>query len=633
MNAPRQGVNESMDIPRPLPRSLLTQDQLDVAFSNVSERITLGEPILRESATLARLPGLEGIELECPIEWITPNPAQPRKNFDQAKLEDLGARIKESGQRVAIQVVPYLDGEKIGFFIIDGERRYRASQIIDNKSVRMIVEWQDSIEKIFDASLTANLDREGHNAIELAQAYQIMIGFLERNPDREDKRNPVQIVAEKYGKTPTTIYNYLKLLELPEEIQQLIIEGKITVTGAFSMERGRLHDRRLRDRDMEGVRMRTTAHLLMKRIAECEAGASGDDAGNKSGKKGRRSGRITEDTLREAMDTAILETQGEDVMSRISLTRALLKVSGALRVLGKYLPEVVDDKNGAVIRDVARQMGTRSIPEVIASTSQSVRDQLGALIETMSLATKPEPLEKSPNQPSFIDYVTDKLQAFGSDNTLISMAKELASATDRGDVITMAELSEKVLADKNVVTGNFVSKLKPALAKINLFVEEHSVRRQTQKGDWEKVPAYRLNWIVKPAAKPLSIPASALVNTPVVPTTLEVARNIVPYVIPPVEGTIDEDVQKMIVADWVGVIQSRKTDLPLNPVCGDKLVIKLRMHQKTERGTIIVATNIKGFVLNFSTYVPELLRKHRKYNPKFPKSMLLQEIRTSEDLV
>ncbi|MCL1834026.1 MAG: ParB/RepB/Spo0J family partition protein [Leptospirales bacterium] len=148
------------------------------------------------------------------ISKVIPNPDQPRKFFDENEILGLAASIKHNGQMSPIHV-----REKEGLFVlISGERRLRACKRNGMKKIKCVVIDVDD-EKAFTMSLIENIQRENLNPIEEAKAYKLMI-------DRFKLKQ--QDVAQNVGKDRTTITNSMRLLNLPEEIQNGILEKKIS---------------------------------------------------------------------------------------------------------------------------------------------------------------------------------------------------------------------------------------------------------------------------------------------------------------------------------------------------------------------------------------------------------------------
>ncbi|MDR1087378.1 MAG: ParB/RepB/Spo0J family partition protein [Endomicrobium sp.] len=152
-----------------------------------------------------------------PLNKIKPNRFQPRKKFNEEKLKELADSIKKHGLAqpilVAESVIP---GE---YEIIAGERRFRASKLVGNKDVKAIVKKSVDDKQRFDLALIENIQRENLDAIEEAKAFKRLIEEFEHTHEQ---------IAELIGKERSVISNTLRLLSLPEDVQILISEGKIS---------------------------------------------------------------------------------------------------------------------------------------------------------------------------------------------------------------------------------------------------------------------------------------------------------------------------------------------------------------------------------------------------------------------
>lgn len=148
------------------------------------------------------------------INELRPNPYQPRKVFDSAKLQELSDSIKEYG---VIQPIIVKKSIK-GYEIIAGERRFRASQLAGLKTIPAIVR-EFTSEEMMEIALLENLQRENLNAIEEATAYKKLLEALSITQEE---------LASKLGKSRSHITNMLGLLTLPNKVKDLIADGKIS---------------------------------------------------------------------------------------------------------------------------------------------------------------------------------------------------------------------------------------------------------------------------------------------------------------------------------------------------------------------------------------------------------------------
>ncbi len=145
---------------------------------------------------------------------IKPNPFQPREDFDPQSIEELAQSIKEKGI-----IQPLLVRRKGDYYeLIAGERRFRAVNSLNIKEVPIIVKDvtdQDSLE----LALIENIQRQGLNPIEEAHAYQYLIDKFQVTQEK---------ISDGLGKSRASVANILRLLKLPQEIQQEIKKGRIS---------------------------------------------------------------------------------------------------------------------------------------------------------------------------------------------------------------------------------------------------------------------------------------------------------------------------------------------------------------------------------------------------------------------
>lgn len=194
---------------------------------NVSREIDIEDvvPMVREeplAKTPSARPMTEEVEeesdkviTELSVDVIAPNPDQPRTNFKADELDELSTSIERDGLLQPIVVRPMEDGM---YQIIAGERRWQASKAADMKTVPVRVIDVDE-GKALELALVENLQRSDLNPIEEAYGYKRL---MERNGMTQAD------VAQAMAKGRSTIANALRLLELPEEAQQLLFEDKIT---------------------------------------------------------------------------------------------------------------------------------------------------------------------------------------------------------------------------------------------------------------------------------------------------------------------------------------------------------------------------------------------------------------------
>ena len=148
------------------------------------------------------------------ISRITPNPNQPRKVFDEKSLKQLAQSIDEKGLITPITV----NASNNKYIIVAGERRFRAHQLLKRKRILAYIIDADSNKDIMYMALIENIQREDLNAIEQAKGYQ----YLKDNLD-----SSITEIAKTVGKSRPAVSNSLRLLNLPEEIQNSILKNEI----------------------------------------------------------------------------------------------------------------------------------------------------------------------------------------------------------------------------------------------------------------------------------------------------------------------------------------------------------------------------------------------------------------------
>ena len=150
-----------------------------------------------------------------PTDKIVPNPDQPRKEFDNEKLEELAQSIKENGVIVPLTVIK----ENGKYVLIAGERRYRAAKSVGLKELPAYIKVATKKE-VMEMALVENIQREDLNAIEIALSLKGLI---------EECNLTQEQMSERIGKSRSVITNYLRLLKLPAEVQLALRNNEITM--------------------------------------------------------------------------------------------------------------------------------------------------------------------------------------------------------------------------------------------------------------------------------------------------------------------------------------------------------------------------------------------------------------------
>ncbi len=155
--------------------------------------------------------------VEVPLDKVRPNPSQPRKEFDEAKMQKLLGSLRNSGilQPILVRQAQNLDGD---YEIIAGERRYRAAKALGWTKIPAIV--KDALPReSLELALIENIQREDLNPLEEAKAYEQLIN--EFNLTQET-------IARAVGKERSSIANTIRLLSLPEKIQEKILRNQLS---------------------------------------------------------------------------------------------------------------------------------------------------------------------------------------------------------------------------------------------------------------------------------------------------------------------------------------------------------------------------------------------------------------------
>jgi len=152
---------------------------------------------------------------ELKITQIEPNMEQPRKQFDEEKINELSKSIKENG--LIQPIVVSKDGEN--YKIIAGERRWRAARIAGLSTVPVYIKEDIKGQRLLELALIENLQRQDLNSIEEANAYQSLINDYGMTQEQ---------VAEIIGKSRPKVANSVRLLSLDKRVQDMIISGRIS---------------------------------------------------------------------------------------------------------------------------------------------------------------------------------------------------------------------------------------------------------------------------------------------------------------------------------------------------------------------------------------------------------------------
>ena len=218
-----------------------------------------------------------------PIELVHRNPDQPRRNFPDDEIAELEASIRDKGilQPILVRPSPRTEGE---YEIVAGERRWRAAQKAGLRVIPALIRILDD-DKAFEIAIVENVQREDLNAMEEAQAYA---SLMRRMAYTQDK------AATAVGKSRSHVANTLRLLQLPDSVQDHVLFGRLTAGHARAI--------------MSAAYPEVLAQTIVDKglsVRDAEALAKGKGGPKKA--SGPR--RASKDT-----DTAALETDIEDAL-------------------------------------------------------------------------------------------------------------------------------------------------------------------------------------------------------------------------------------------------------------------------------------------------------------------------------
>lgn len=197
--------------------------------------------------------GAEPTEVD--VDAIVPGPMQPRTHFDEGSLEGLADSIRSHG--IVQPLLVRRHGER--YELIAGERRWRAAQIAGLTKVPVIVRDVPDGD-LLEIALIENIQRENLNAIEEAHAYKRLIETVGLTQEE---------LAARVGRDRSYITNYLRLLKLPDDLQKLVVEGRLstgharTILGLSHVDLQRKVARQVID---GGLSVRATEHLVRKAV-------------------------------------------------------------------------------------------------------------------------------------------------------------------------------------------------------------------------------------------------------------------------------------------------------------------------------------------------------------------------------
>lgn len=226
---------------------------------------------------------------EIGIDLIDPSPVQPRSHFDDRSLKELAMSIRENGIVQPVLVRP--NGSR--FELVAGERRWRAAQLAGLERIPAVVR-EIPNDKVLELALIENIQREDLNAIEEARAYKKLIELVGLTQE---------LLAQRVGRDRSYITNHIRLLRLPDDLQQLVQEGKLsggharTLLGTDDVAAQRRVARKIIEK---GLSVRETEKVIQQLLGGLER-----RAGSKPGGMADPNLKAAEAKLRRRLGTRI----------------------------------------------------------------------------------------------------------------------------------------------------------------------------------------------------------------------------------------------------------------------------------------------------------------------------------------
>src|SRR3982751_3035180 len=247
---------------------------------------------------------------EIPIDLIDPSPVQPRSHFDERALQELAMSIRENGVVQPVLVRPL--GSR--YELVAGERRWRAAQVAGLQRIPVVIR-DIASDKVLELALIENIQREDLNAIEEARAYKNLLETVGLTQES---------LAQRVGRDRSYITNYIRLLRLPEDLQQLVQEGRLSAG----------HARTLLGVDEVAIQRRVARRILDKGLSVRETERQIQQLTNRGGRGSAKARPAIDRNLKAA----------ESKLRRRLGTRVNILASGS-RAGGKIEIEYYSDRD------------------------------------------------------------------------------------------------------------------------------------------------------------------------------------------------------------------------------------------------------------------------------------------------
>jgi ParB family chromosome partitioning protein len=235
----------------------MTTDPRDAKKKGLGRGLSALLPTASPPAAARRIDADKPTYFKAGIEQLYPSPEQPRRKFDDAQLAELAESIRVHGVIAPLVVRPRPAAEGGGYYLIAGERRWRAAQRAGLHDVPVVVQEVDT-QQAFERALVDNLQRTDLGPLEEAAAYQRLIDEFTLTQEQ---------VAARIGKDRSTVANSLRLLKLPPAVRQLVEDERLTMGHAralLGLERADEMERAARAVVAKGLSVRATEALVKK---------------------------------------------------------------------------------------------------------------------------------------------------------------------------------------------------------------------------------------------------------------------------------------------------------------------------------------------------------------------------------
>ncbi|MFE5322297.1 ParB/RepB/Spo0J family partition protein [Paenibacillus sp. NPDC056579] len=241
--------------------------------------------------------------VEIPLSQLRANPYQPRRTFHEESINELAASIKEHGVIQPIIVRSVLKG----YEIIAGERRFRASQVCGNATIPAVVK-KFTDQQVMEIALIENVQREDLNAMEVAVAYQALIDQFSLTQEE---------LSVKVGKSRSHIANFLRLIQLPEEVKQYVSRGTLSMGHAKAIV-GLKDPKLIKSLADQAIKDQWSVRELEEEVKRLEERADTKKATAKSKRKDPYINQL-EENLREAYRTTVKIKHNNNNKGKIEL--------------------------------------------------------------------------------------------------------------------------------------------------------------------------------------------------------------------------------------------------------------------------------------------------------------------------